>query len=99
MPVTAKAGWSTPMLYVADVERSIRFYRLLGFDLVDVEGENGCPLDWARMSTADDSAIMFLRKEHGASGGLLGFTLALYTPDLPALREQLLAAGERPTTI
>ena len=32
-----KAGYSTPMLHVADVEHSIRFYQLLGFKLIDAE--------------------------------------------------------------
>ena len=45
-----KAGWCTPMLHVAVVEHSIRFYRLLGFQLIDVEARadalsagRGCP--------------------------------------------------------
>jgi catechol 2,3-dioxygenase-like lactoylglutathione lyase family enzyme len=97
----AKAGWCTPMLHVAQVERSIRFYRLLGFELVDIEGEKGCPPGWARMSTADGSAIMFLlgEDEHAVKPEEQGIMLVLYTPELPALREQLVAAGERPTTI
>jgi catechol 2,3-dioxygenase-like lactoylglutathione lyase family enzyme len=89
------------MLHVAEVERSIRFYRLLGFQLIDVEGESGCPLGWARMSTADGSAIMFLRAEEGIAvrPELQGIILVLYTPELPMLRGQLVAAGEMPTDI
>jgi hypothetical protein len=30
--MTVKAGYSTPMLHVADVARSLRFYALLGFE-------------------------------------------------------------------
>ena len=99
--MTAKAGWCTPMLHVADVERSIRFYRQLGFELVDVEGEEGGPIGWARMGTADGSAIMFLRgeAEHPVRPELQGILLVLYTPELPALRQQLVAAGETPTEI
>ena len=99
--MTAKAGWCTPMLHVGEVERSIRFYRLLGFELVDVEGEKGCPLGWARMSTADGSAIMLLRgdEERTAKPELQGIILVLYTAELSALRQQLVAAGERPTEI
>jgi len=58
-----EAGYSTPMLDVADVDQSISFYQLLGFKLVDTEGADGCPLGWARMHTEDGSAIMFLRGE------------------------------------
>ena len=99
--MTAKAGWSTPMLHVAEVERSIRFYRRLGFELVDVEGEDGCPLGWARMSTADGSAIMLLRgdEERTVSSEPQGILLVLYSAELSALRQQLVVAGERPTEI
>ena len=99
--MSPKAGWSAPMLHVAEVERSIRFYRLLGFELVDVEAEDGCPLAWARMSTADGSAIMLLLGEEGhtVKPELQGIMLVLYIAELPALREQLVAAGERPTEI
>jgi len=38
--MTAKAGYSTPMLHVADVGRSLRFYALLGFETIDTEGED-----------------------------------------------------------
>src|SRR5262245_20111669 len=99
--MNARAGWSTPMLHVAEVERSIRFYRLLGFELVDVESEPGCPPGWARLHTADGSAIMLLcgEAEHPVKPELQGIMLVLYTDGLVALREQLLAAGERPTEI
>src|SRR5262245_58556900 len=99
--MTVKAGWSTPMLHVSEVERSIRFYRLLGFELVDVEGESGCPLGWARMATADGSAIMFLCAEEGhtVKPEHQGIMLVLYTDGLPTLREQLVAAGEKPGAI
>ena len=89
------------MLHVGEVERSIRFYRMLGFELVDVEGEEGRPLAWARMSTADGSAIMLLggEAEHPVKPELQGILLVLYTAELSALREQLVAAGESPSAI
>jgi len=100
-PTPAKAGWSTPMLHVVEVERSIRFYRLLGFELIDVEGEEGRPLAWARMATADGSAVMFLQaeSEHTVTPELRGIVLVLYTSELAALRAQLVAAGEKPTAV
>lgn len=99
--MTVTAGWSTPLLMVASVEDSIRFYRLLGFELVDVEGEAGCPLGWARMATKDGSAIMFLAGEpgHVLDARQQGVTIVLYTAELAVLREQLVAAGEQPTEI
>ena len=32
--MNVKAGYSTPMLHVADIENSIRFYELLGFTTI-----------------------------------------------------------------
>ena len=45
--MTAKATHSTPMLHVAALERSIPFYELLGFRLIDSDGSK--PLGWARL--------------------------------------------------
>jgi hypothetical protein len=89
------------MLHVAEVERSIRFYERIGFDLVDIEGDAGCPAGWARLSTADGSAIMLLRGEdgHAVKPELQGIMLVLYTPHLSELRGQLVSAGEKPTEI
>jgi catechol 2,3-dioxygenase-like lactoylglutathione lyase family enzyme len=99
--MSARAGWCTPMLHVADVERSIRFYRLLGLELVDIEGVEGCPPGWARMHTNDGSAVMLLRADdgHAVEPELQGILLVLYTAELGALREQLAAAGEKPSVI
>ena len=96
-----KAGYSTPMLHVADVEQSIRFYQLLGFKLVDTEGADGYPLGWARMHTEDGSAIMFLlgEPEHRVKPEEQGIMLVLYTQGLAELREHLIAAGEKPKPI
>jgi hypothetical protein len=53
------------------------------------------------MSTADGSAIMFLLGEegHAVKPELQGIMLVLYSAELPALRDQLVEAGERPTGI
>jgi catechol 2,3-dioxygenase-like lactoylglutathione lyase family enzyme len=87
----AKAGYSTPMLHVADVRRSIRFYELLGFELIDVEGDPQCP-GWARIH-CEGGALMFLLAEEHLNPSAQSILLAMYTPDLPALREHLLANG------
>lgn len=89
--MTVRAGWSTPVLHVADVKRSLEFYALLGFEVIDVDrDEQG--IGWARMH-CEGGALMFLRAEEPAPAGQPGILLYLYTPDLPALREQLAAAG------
>lgn len=95
--MVVKAGWVTAMLHVGSVEASIKFYELVGFKLIDVDGCG--PLSWARLHCDDGSAIMLLRAEHDARIGPVieaekqGIMLILYTEDLPKLREQLLGNG------
>jgi hypothetical protein len=88
--MSVKAGYSTPMLHVAEIERSIRFYELLGFATVDTDRCK--PLGWARMH-CEGGAVMFLRAEEAVDGSNNGVMLCMYSPDLPGLREQLLAGG------
>jgi catechol 2,3-dioxygenase-like lactoylglutathione lyase family enzyme len=88
MPV--KAGYSTPMLHVADIEQSIRFYELLGFTTIDTD--RCTPLGWARLH-CEGGAIMFLRAEHPIDPAAQALILYMYTPDLPTLRDQLIASG------
>lgn len=90
--MSVKAGYCTPLLHVAEIERSIGFYELLGFSTVDTD--RCSPLGWARLH-GEGGALMFLRvegdeKPDSAAQGVLFY---LYTPDLAGLREQLLAAG------
>jgi hypothetical protein len=88
--MTVKASYSTPMLHVADIERSIRFYALLGFATVDTDC--GQPLGWARLHH-EGGALMFLRAEHPVDASAQALMLCMYTPDLAGLREHLLANG------
>ncbi len=77
------------MIHATDMDRSIAFYRLLGFDLIDTEGE---PMGWARMH-CEGGALMFLKAEHPEVSHKHGVLFYMYTPDLPAFREHLLANG------
>jgi predicted enzyme related to lactoylglutathione lyase len=88
--MTAKATYSTPMLHVAEIENSIRFYELLGFTTIDTEGCK--PLGWARMH-CESGSIIFLRLEKPLDPSKQGFLFYLYTPDLAGLREHLVANG------
>lgn len=85
---SAKAGYSTPLLHVAHIELSIRFYELLGFTTVDTDRAK--PLGWARLH-CEGGAVMFLRAEEAVNVSALPVLLYMYTPDLPGLRAQLLA--------
>jgi catechol 2,3-dioxygenase-like lactoylglutathione lyase family enzyme len=91
--MTIKAGYSTPMLRVRDVSRSIRFYELLGFSLVDSQGT---PPGWARLH-CPGGAIMLLADlpfDVVVAVSRQMFSLCMYVPDLPGICEQLLAKGQ-----
>lgn len=85
-----KAGYYTPMLHVADIEASIRFYERLGFTTIDTDRCE--PLGWARMH-CEGGAVMFLRAEHAVDTSSIPVLFVLYAPDLPRLRDDLLAQG------
>lgn len=89
--MTTTAGWYTPMLRVAEIERSIPFYEVLGFELIDTDRCE--PIGWARMH-CQGGAVMLLR---GGPTNPMAQTVMfyMYTPDLPALREQLVEKGVR----
>lgn len=84
-----KAGYSTPMLHVIDMQKSIDFYQLLGFELIDTEGD---PIGWARLH-CEGGAIMLFLAEHPIDTSKPGIMQYMYTEDLPAFREHLLANG------
>jgi hypothetical protein len=88
--VSAKVGYSTPMLHVAEIERSIRYYERLGF--VTLDTDRGKPLGWARLH-CEGGAVMFLRADEPVDPSVQAVLLCMYTPDLPGLREQLVARG------
>ncbi len=89
--MVATAAYLTPMLHVANIRRSIDFYRLLGLELMDFEGDPSCP-GWARMHS-EGGDLAFLLAEEPVDASRQPFFLTLYTDELPALREQLLANG------
>ena len=88
--MAAKVGYSTPMLHVKEIEKSIPFYEQLGFVLMDTD--RCTPLGWARMN-CEGGGVMFLRAEEPVDVSAQAFLLYMYTPDLAGLREQLRAAG------
>jgi hypothetical protein len=77
----------TPLLRVAEVERSIRFYELLGLVKIATDGCN--PLGWARLR-CEGGAVMLQRAGRPIDMGAQAVSLYLYTPDLLALRKHLI---------
>lgn len=91
-----------PFILVTDVERSIAFYEVLGFAVIDRYEPDGT-LEFAGLEATPAAKIMLARVgeaptpvDPDAPGP--GF-LYLYTPDLDALREQLVGAGYEPGEI
>jgi len=91
-----KAGYSTPILHVADIERSICFYELLGFELIDTDDCK--PLGWARIH-CEGGALMFLRNEPSGEYHAPALMLCMYTEDLNGLRDSLIANQTEMTPI
>lgn len=79
------------MLHVADVRRSVNFYCLLGLELIDYEGDPIKPV-WARMR-CEGGDLMLLLEETSGERTERAFALYLYTDELAALREHLVAGG------
>jgi catechol 2,3-dioxygenase-like lactoylglutathione lyase family enzyme len=80
-----------PFVRVVDVERSVAFYRHLGFSVQDVASYRD-RLSWASLES--EQAQIMLEGTYGPSDPEhQRVQFYLYSPDLAALRERLLAAG------
>jgi catechol 2,3-dioxygenase-like lactoylglutathione lyase family enzyme len=80
------------MAHVANVQRSVDFYKLLGMELIGSLKASTGDLRWAHVGCG--SAHLMLAR---ASGPIIACDQAvsfyLYSPNLIALREHLIAAG------
>lgn len=80
-----------PFVRVVDVERSVEFYRHLGFTVQDVARYRD-RLSWASLQS--DGAEIMLEGTHGPSDpDHQRVQFYLYSHDLAALRDQLVSAG------
>ena len=106
----ARVHYSVPMLQVADVLRSVRFYEVLGFTTNEVLKRDDEVAFWAAMDCHKGGAaeqtnenytatIMFSLAQEAIDPKKQGMLLYMYSLDLPGLRERLLAAGAKPSEI
>jgi catechol 2,3-dioxygenase-like lactoylglutathione lyase family enzyme len=80
-----------PIVRVEDVERSIEFYRRLGFEMHN-KLENDGRVVWTWLDSG--KAHLMLNRSQGAmTSGVRDVILYLYSPDLVAYRDQLAADG------
>lgn len=87
-----------PMAFAADVQRSVDFYRLLG---MEVRGSLRVPsgeLKWVHLA-CDQAELMFSRASDPVIPSQQAVMFYLYSPDLIALREHLLANNVKVSAI
>jgi len=86
-----------PMIRVADVERSAKFYQLLGFEIGNYVRREAPPMHWAWLYQPEapdwkGANLMLVRSEEKPQHELR-VVLYLYAGDLVALRQQLVVGG------
>lgn len=91
-----KAAHITPLLHVADIERSMRYYEILGFETVNTDRSEHPR--WARMQ-CEGGALMLAYDESIAVSPNQSVIFYMYTADLPTFREHLLSKEVRVSPI
>ena len=90
--MTAKVTGLVLMAFVADVQRSIDFYALLGLSLRGTFKNPQGKLVWAHVQ-CEGAELMFSLASDPVIPGQQAVLFYLYSPDLVALRDHLLAQG------
>ena len=84
-------GILVPLAHVADVARSIEFYKLLGFEVKNtVEREGQLQWAWLQNGKAD---FMIARSARPMNPDAQDVLFYLYAPDVVAFRNQLQSRG------
>ena len=81
-----------PFAHVADVQRSIHFYSLLGFAPENVLTDDTGRTFWAWLQS-EEAALMLAYTESPVIPEHQAVLFYLYTKDVAALRQHLLASG------
>jgi hypothetical protein len=90
-PPSQRVAGLSPFVHVEDVQRSIDFYHHLGFTLASVYKYRGVPT-WAELESGDAKLMVCTDGDPVDPAGQ-GVQFYLYSHDLAALREQLVARG------
>jgi hypothetical protein len=96
--MTAKVTGLIPLAFAADVQRSVDFYKLLGMEIRGNLRNASGGLQWVHLS-CEQADLMFSRASEPVIAGQQAVLFYLYSPDLIALREHLLASGVKVSTI
>jgi hypothetical protein len=87
-----------PMAFAAELQRSVDFYKLLG---MEVQGSLRAPsseLQWVHLA-CHQAELMLARASDPVIASQQAVLFYLYSPDLIALREHLLASGVKVSPI
>jgi catechol 2,3-dioxygenase-like lactoylglutathione lyase family enzyme len=87
-----------PMAFVADVERSIAFYRHLGFEVGNTFAPAGATKSWAWLQSGD-AQLMLAVASDPVVAEQQAVLFYVYTDDVAAARASLIEAGLSPGTI
>lgn len=87
-----------PMAHVADVQRSVSFYQLLGLKVQNTLKASDGTLVWAHVE-CELAELMFTRATAPVVASQQAVLFCLYSPDLVALRGHLVAQGMPASTI
>jgi hypothetical protein len=87
-----------PMAHVADVQRPADFYKLLGMEMGGRLKNPAGELQWAWLA-CQQAQLMVTRASEPVIPGQQAVLFYLYSPDLVALRDHLLANGVKVSKI
>ena len=96
--MTATVIGLVPLARVADVQRSIDFYQLLGLNPRGTLRSEAGKLIWAHVQ-CEQAALMFSANAESVISGGHSVLFYLYSSDLIALREKLLGSGIKASSI
>jgi catechol 2,3-dioxygenase-like lactoylglutathione lyase family enzyme len=96
--MTTKVTGLIPMAHAADVQRAVDFYEKLGMEVRGSLRNSTGHLQWVHLSS-EQAHLMLARASGTISAGQQAVLFYLYSPDLIALREHLLAAGVKVSPI
>ena len=96
--MTANVTGLIPMAHAVDVQRSVDFYKQLGMEVRGSLRNPAGKLQWVHLSRGQ-ADLMLTRASEPVIASQQAVLFYLYSPDLIALREHLLASGVRVSPI
>jgi catechol 2,3-dioxygenase-like lactoylglutathione lyase family enzyme len=96
--MTAKVTGLIPMAHVAAVERAVDFYQKLGMEIRGSLRNPSGTLQWVHLNCGQ-ADLMLTRASEAVIPSQQAVLFYLYSPDLIALREHLLASGVKVSPI